>query len=488
MSLTTRYPKFATPYICVVGLLICFAHTTWADPCATPTPPAPVATGTPTGVHLNIVAHQDDDVLFMNPDILNNVKEGRRQVTVYITAGNVFPGEQAYATEREEAAIAGYSKLLQLADAKIIDSQHFQDLSGTFQGDSRFPAGCNSAPAHCFPCTEHADELSGPGDARGEKTLLHIPNSRVLNGATIGDGPGGPRVTLIFLRVNSPAPDNLGQLFTSSNHNLQIGSPFSQQGYTKQSLINQLVQIINFYQPDTVRTQDPADGHIVDPAFQTTIGSASNGQTLPKSTINVASTTGFPPSAIIYINVGGVHNYVLYTGLTSSTLTGCILDPPNPDDPHPPSTLATGSVVTAISGEEVRDQGCAPPFPGTNSYDHSDHVWGARFAREALKKYNHNFPLGKKPDYFIYNGYNLEWNELLGNRVSTEDFCLKKSILYRNALHDYYIIGDHGFCTDPNFPPLGVAALFCRTQYAVPFNRFYYWYMGYQRREQRSLP
>ena len=101
MSLTTRYPKFATPYICVVGLLICFAHTTWADPCATPTPPAPVATGTPTGVHLNIVAHQDDDVLFMNPDILNNVKEGRRQVTVYITAGNVYPGEQAYATERE---------------------------------------------------------------------------------------------------------------------------------------------------------------------------------------------------------------------------------------------------------------------------------------------------------------------------------------------------------------------------------------------------
>jgi hypothetical protein len=309
-------------------------------------------------------------------------------------------GEQAYATEREEAAIAGYSKLLQLADAKIIDPLHFQDSSGTFHGDSQFPAGCDFVPAHCFPCTEHANELSGPGDARGEKTLLrNIPNSRVLNAATIGDGPGGPRVTLIFLRVNSPPPDNLGQLFTSTDSTHKIGSPFSQQGYTKQGLINQLVNIINFYQADTVRTQDPADGVNVDPFDQI---------------------------------------------------------------PH---------------------QGCTNE---TKPYDHSDHVWGARFAREALKKYNPNFPLGKKPDYFIYNGYNLEWNEPLANRVSTEDFCLKKSIMYRNALHDYYIIGDHGFCTDPNFP--GVAALFCRAQYAVPFNLFYYWYIGYQKREQRSLP
>ena len=34
-------------------------------------------------VDLNIVAHQDDDIVFMNPDILNAVVQGHRQVTIY---------------------------------------------------------------------------------------------------------------------------------------------------------------------------------------------------------------------------------------------------------------------------------------------------------------------------------------------------------------------------------------------------------------------
>src|SRR5439155_20706888 len=77
MLLTTRYTKFAATYISAVGLLICFAQTTWAQ------------NPTPAPVDLNIVAHQDDDILFMNPDILNTVYiAGHRQVTVYITAGN----------------------------------------------------------------------------------------------------------------------------------------------------------------------------------------------------------------------------------------------------------------------------------------------------------------------------------------------------------------------------------------------------------------
>src|SRR6476619_6786273 len=106
MLFTTPYPKFAAKYICTVGLITCFAQFTWARPPSR------------TPVDVNIVAHQDDDILFMNPDILKSVVAGHRQVTVYITAGNIgIAGDQhAYSLTREAGAIAGYQKLLQLAD------------------------------------------------------------------------------------------------------------------------------------------------------------------------------------------------------------------------------------------------------------------------------------------------------------------------------------------------------------------------------------
>jgi hypothetical protein len=257
MLVTNPYPKSAAKYICAAGLLICLAQYTWARP---------------TPVDLNIVAHQDDDILFMNPDILNSVVAGHNQVTVYITAGNVAEDDQAYAMQREDGAIAGYSKLLQLADVIRGDAHHFDDLTGTFQGDSRFPGGCFTG-GHCFSCEEHICELSSPGDALGHREQRTI-GSRTLNVATIGNGPGGPRVLLIFLRVQTPCEVwgnnecptrvDLAELFASPDTNLHIGSPFDQLGYTKQELITQLADILKFVQPDVVRTQDTAFGHNLD--------------------------------------------------------------------------------------------------------------------------------------------------------------------------------------------------------------------------------
>jgi hypothetical protein len=404
MSFKTRYSKVAVKYAYAVGLLICFAQYAWAQD--------------PIPLDLNIVAHQDDDILFMNPDILNAVVAGRRQVTVYITAGNVNPGDHDYAVQREEGAIAGYSKLLLLADAKIKDPNHFTDFSEIFQFDSRYPGGCDS---HCFACEEHACELSTPGEARGQIGKMLI-GGRNLNVVTIGDGPDAPRVTLIFLRVHSSGTPNanivdpnfvlqtwvnLAQLYTSANPKLQIQSPFVQTGYTKQDLISELVEIIKFFQPDQVRTQDTADIFPVD-----------------------------SPDAF-----------------------------------------------------QIPDLGCGAVYPYTgrmNFYDHTDHVWGARFARQALKKYNKLLNV-KKPTYSNYKGYNLEWTTDASTRVSTQDFCLKKSIAYRYALHDYYLIGN-GFCdADPNFNPRGTD-LFCRDAYATPFDCFFYTYIGYQLAVPTTLP
>jgi hypothetical protein len=364
MLLTTRYPKFVATYISIAGLLICFAQYIWASP-------APV--------DLNIVAHQDDDILFMNPDILNSVVMGHRQVTVYITAGNIgladadfgLGPDPEYPLAREEGAIAGYSKLLQLADAIKADPNHFErdfnavspsptPVESFNTGDSRAPVSCATTS---FACAEHACELTTAGDARGQRAQMKI-GSRTLNVATIGDGPDGPRVLLIFLRVDSPSsvdgvtpPVDMAQLFTSPNHKLQIRSRFNQPGFTKQQLITQLVQILQLVQPDSVRTQDTADGILVD-----------------------------SPNAKMI------------------------------DDHRCPHT---------------------PPFP-TSLYDHTDHVWGARFAREALKTYDNLLNVKLPTSYSMYMGYNVEWNEPTdpGIRLTTSDFCLKKSIFYRYALHD----------------------------------------------------
>jgi len=381
----------------VFGLLICLAQYTWAQ------------------VDLNIVAHQDDDILFMNPDILNAVVAGHRQVTVFITAGNIglsdndpnfgLGPDPQYPIERENGAIAGYSKLLELADTIQNSPTHFDDFTEIFAGDSRYPLGCSLPLNPCITCAPHESELSaavaGFDFCSGDVPDTHqmTIGSRSVTYATLGgDDPATSKVLLIFLRVdatasvssdpheNTPPPVSLAQLFTPKK-NVQIQSRFPDQlGYTKDQLITELVQILQYVQPDNVRTQDPADGHKVD---------------YPKA-------------------------------------------------------------------EKLTDHGCVPTPPdGTNFYDHTDHVWGARFAREALSRYD-ALPNVKLPSYTTYKCYNLEWNETSG-QLLTKGFCLKKSIFFQYALYD-------------------PAASYSSSAGCGGFDCFQYEYVGYQLPIPMPLP
>ncbi len=58
-------------------------------------------------------------------------------------------------------------------------------------------------------------------------------------------------------------------------------------------------------------------------AHSTTIAVASNAQTLPQATINVASTGGFPAIGSIHVASATGDNVVAYTGITATTFTGC---------------------------------------------------------------------------------------------------------------------------------------------------------------------
>lgn len=60
---------------------------------------------------MNIVAHQDDDLLFINPDVLRDIQAGHCVRTVYITAGDAGSGPY-YVLNRELGSEAAYSYML----------------------------------------------------------------------------------------------------------------------------------------------------------------------------------------------------------------------------------------------------------------------------------------------------------------------------------------------------------------------------------------
>ena len=67
------------------------------------------------GSALSIVAHEDDDLIFINPDILNDIRAGRCVRTLFVTAGdagNPYP-DSIY---RENAPEAAYAQMAGVAD------------------------------------------------------------------------------------------------------------------------------------------------------------------------------------------------------------------------------------------------------------------------------------------------------------------------------------------------------------------------------------
>ncbi len=59
---------------------------------------------------LYVVAHQDDDLLFMNPDILNSIQGGNTTRTTFVTAGDAS-GPASYWQSRESGILAAYAQM-----------------------------------------------------------------------------------------------------------------------------------------------------------------------------------------------------------------------------------------------------------------------------------------------------------------------------------------------------------------------------------------
>jgi len=64
---------------------------------------------------MQIVAHEDDDLLFQSPDLAQDVLAGRCVRTVFLTAGDAAQGE-TYWRSREAGSLAAYAEMAGVAD------------------------------------------------------------------------------------------------------------------------------------------------------------------------------------------------------------------------------------------------------------------------------------------------------------------------------------------------------------------------------------
>ena len=79
-------------------------------------PRASAAPGCPAGTAMNIVAHQDDDLLFQSPWLLSAIRDGLCVRTVYLTAGDANDSED-YWSAREDGVKAAYAHLAGVSDS-----------------------------------------------------------------------------------------------------------------------------------------------------------------------------------------------------------------------------------------------------------------------------------------------------------------------------------------------------------------------------------
>lgn len=201
-------------------------------------------------VHMQIVAHQDDDFLFMNPDIQNDISQKLGTITIYVTAGeangadpcknqNIEVARQKHATARQRAIKATYA---QMANPKLT------------------PLEADNAA--------WIRELITPD--------LGVQWPHTVERYTLKDFP---QIRLIFMNLREAGEDpQQGQTLWNmlSNHNLQTNTivpscgSYAQcsnspncnpntpwQNYKQADIVNVLSRLIQMYQPHVIRTLDP---------------------------------------------------------------------------------------------------------------------------------------------------------------------------------------------------------------------------------------
>lgn len=142
---------------------------------------------------MQVVAHEDDDILFMNPDLSNAIANGTPSVTVFVTAGNVTgdpcpaycwdtEGEPLRTRNRQMGAVNAYSRM-----AGVGDTAPTTDEVGLWTAEAWMLAGkqverfvLKGRPVHLIFLNLHDTQLDEV-QAGGTDTTV-VPDGSPLSG------------------------------------------------------------------------------------------------------------------------------------------------------------------------------------------------------------------------------------------------------------------------------------------------------------------
>jgi LmbE family N-acetylglucosaminyl deacetylase len=168
-------------------------------------------TSCPEVTTMNIVAHQDDDLLFMNPDIMRDIQKGYCVRIIYMTAGDAG-SNQFYWLSREHGSEAAYDFLD--GPSKDIWVQRTVQLT----------------------TNEYVSIVNPRGNAKISLIFMHLPDGNV-NGGGFKDTHFESLQKLDENKIN------------------MIHSVDKQSSYSSQDLVKALASLMNTFGPAVIRTQ-----------------------------------------------------------------------------------------------------------------------------------------------------------------------------------------------------------------------------------------
>jgi LmbE family N-acetylglucosaminyl deacetylase len=162
------------------------------------------------GPTLNIVAHEDDDLLFLSPDLLHAIQGGGKVRTIFVTAGDAGSGT-SYWTGRQNGMLAAYAQ-----------------MAGVSNSWTQADAGIAGHPMPLYTLSA-ASAVS--------LIFMHLPD---------GDVDGGG-----FSSNNDESLQELWQGSISTVHAIDGSS-----SYTKATLTSTLTAMMSAFGAASVNTQD----------------------------------------------------------------------------------------------------------------------------------------------------------------------------------------------------------------------------------------
>jgi len=169
------------------------------------------------GTTLQVVAHEDDDLLFMNPDLSRSIEQKRCIRTVYLTAGDAGASKEYWAS-REQGSKAAYAEMYGVPN-------EWKDQRQVVAGHSVIVSSLDAVPTVSL-------------------VFMRIPDGNMQGQGFVGHGNQSLSRLINDLQPEIQTVDDIGL-------------------YTKQDIIDMLHEIMTKDLPDQIRTQgsdSPGDG------------------------------------------------------------------------------------------------------------------------------------------------------------------------------------------------------------------------------------